>query len=439
MNRINSMTRIKQLILGLTLGLAFLLPVVQARQVWADSAYDAPAKAAIAIDPDSGKILYAKNADEAMGIASTTKLLTAYMTLDAIKKGTLHWEDKVEMSEYAYALTQDPQASNIAVMDPKEAFTIRDLFNAAMIQSANSAAITLAEKIGGSEPKFVDMMKTQLAYWGITDAKLVNASGLNNSVLGNNIYPGSSETDENMLSAKDLAIISQHLIRDFPEVLDVTKQTIATFDKGGASEQTLATYNYMLMGLPAARGGVDGLKTGTTEFAGACFVGTTVQNDFRIITVVLNADNADTDEYARFTATGSLMNEVYGNWQAQKIATKGIKMDNAEAPTKLTVVDGQKTSVNVLPADDFSTVVPMSDTDATTSISFNKKQAAPVTAAIKKNQKLVKVSFQIKDKLGYLPGSDGNTFYLTATQPVPRSNAVKVMWNHFVKFVNDKL
>ena len=195
----------------------------------------------------------------------------------------------------------------------------------------------------------------------------------------------------------------------------------------------------MLPSLPAARNGVDGLKTGTTEFAGACFVGTTMQNNFRIITVVLHADNAETDDYARFTATGGLMNEVYGNWQAKTIATKGIKMENPEAPTQLTVIDGKQDSVKVLPNNDFSAVIPMVDNDTKTTLTFNKKQDAPVTAAIEKNQKLVKVSFQIKDKLGYLPGSDGNTFYLTATKSVPRSNAVKVMWNHFVRFVNDKL
>ena len=130
--------KIKQIITHVMLGLVLLLPVIQPLQVMADNPYDAPAKAAIAIDPDSGKILYAKNVDEPLGIASTTKLITAYMTLDAIKKGTLHWDDKVEMSEYAYALTQNPQASNIAVKDPTEAFSIRDLFNAAMIQSASS-------------------------------------------------------------------------------------------------------------------------------------------------------------------------------------------------------------------------------------------------------------------------------------------------------------
>ncbi|GFH41310.1 D-alanyl-D-alanine carboxypeptidase [Lactococcus insecticola] len=406
--------------------------------VSADDVYETPAKAAIAIDSDSGKILYAQNADKAMGIASITKIITAYLTLDAIKKGTLHWDDKVKMSDYAYELTQNPEASNIAVNDKDESFSIRDLFNATMIQSANSAAITLAEKVGGTEPKFVDMMKSQLAYWGITDAKLVNASGLNNSVLGKNIYPGSSETAENELSAKDVAIVAQHLIRDFPDTLATTKKATETFDKGGASEQTLATYNYMLPGLPAARAGVDGLKTGTTEFAGACFVATTMQNNFRIITVVLNADGADTDDYARFTATGGLMNYVYGTWTARIIANKDVKMSVPEAPTKLTVLDGQKTSVNVLPSDNFSTVVPMAS-DSKTSLSFSKKQGADVTAAITKHQKLVKVTFNIKDKLGYLPGSDGEKFYLTATSAVPRSNSVKVMWNHFVRFVNEKL
>lgn len=78
-----------------------------------------PCKAAIAIDPDSGKILYAKNADEAMGIASTTKADHSLHDPRCHQKGTLKWDDKVEMSEYAYGLTLDPQASNIAVKDPK--------------------------------------------------------------------------------------------------------------------------------------------------------------------------------------------------------------------------------------------------------------------------------------------------------------------------------
>lgn len=418
----------------LTLVMTPMLSVVSA-----DQTFDVKAKAAIAVDADSGKILYSKNADTPMGIASITKIMTIYMTLDAIKKGTLHWDDKVKMSDYAFNLTQNPEASNIAVKDKNEAFTVKDLFNAALIQSANSAAITLAEKIGGTEPKFVDQMKTQLAYWGIKDAKLVNASGLNNSVLDENIYPGSSKTDENELSAKDVAIISKHLINDFPDVLDTSKKATETFDAHGDSEQPLTSYNYMLPGLSAGRPGVDGLKTGTTAFAGACFVATTVQNNFRIITVVLNADNADNDSNARFQATGELMNHIYGTWQLQTLATKGVKIDDHNAPSKLTVLDGQSKQVTLLPDTDLSAVVPMAANDTITSLTYNKKDDDTVTAPIKKNQKLVQATFQIRDKLGYLPGLDGKKFYLTATKEVPKSNAVKVMWNHFVRFVNEKL
>ena len=68
------------------------------------------------------------------------------------------------------------------------------------------------------------MMKAQLKDWGITDAKIVNASGLNNSYLGDNIYPGSKSDEENTMSAKDVAIIAQHVVKEYPEILDITKK-----------------------------------------------------------------------------------------------------------------------------------------------------------------------------------------------------------------------
>lgn len=84
-------------------------------------------------------------------------------------------------------------------------------------------------QIGGTESKFVDMMKAQLKDWGITDAKIVNASGLNNSYLGDNIYPGSKSDEENTMSAKDVAIIAQHVVKEYPEILDITKKNRGWF------------------------------------------------------------------------------------------------------------------------------------------------------------------------------------------------------------------
>ena len=107
-------------------------------------------------------------------------------------------------------------------------------------------------------------MTAQLKEWGITDAKLFNASGLNNKYLGDNRYPGSKADDENTMSALDVAIIADHLIKDYPQVLEITKQTETDFE----GDNKLTTHNYMLEGQDNYREGVDGLKTGTTELAG---------------------------------------------------------------------------------------------------------------------------------------------------------------------------
>ena len=108
------------------------------------------------------------------------------------------------------------------------------------------------------------------------------------------------------MSAKDVAIIAQHVVKEYPEILDITKKTEADFD--GVNK--LKTFNYMLKGQPSYRKGVDGLKTGTTDLAGASFVAHSNESGMSIITVILNADNTDTDDYARFTATNDLLNYV---------------------------------------------------------------------------------------------------------------------------------
>ena len=194
--------------------------------VFADD-FDAAAEHAIAIESSTGKILYEKDSMTPDGIASMTKILTIYMVYKEIEAGNLSWDTKVDISDYAYDLTANSDASNVP-MEARE-YTVEQLVNAAMVASANSAAIALAEKISGTESNFVDLMTAQLKDWGITDAKLVNASGLNNSYLGDNIYPGSSETDENTMSALDIAIVAQHLITEYPDILTISNQTTADF------------------------------------------------------------------------------------------------------------------------------------------------------------------------------------------------------------------
>lgn len=208
-------------------------------------------------------------------------------------------------------------------------------------------------------------MKKQLQDWGITDAKLVNASGLNNKLLGDHIYPGSETDEENMMSAKDVAIIARHLIKDFPQILKITKKTSEDF-----AGTKMDTYNYMLPNMPYAREGVDGLKTGTTEFAGASFVATAKENGMRIISVVLNANNSDTDDSARFKATNDLLNYVSNTYERTTLIRKGQAYKNSTAK----VIDG-KSSVSAVAKENLVVIQTKTSSQKKAVIINSKKKA----------------------------------------------------------------
>lgn len=408
----------KKVIAALAILLAFI-----GSSVYADD-FDVAAKHAIAVEATTGKVLYEKDATTPAGIASMTKILTVYLTYKEIDKGNLSWNTKVPISDYAYDLTANSDASNVP-MEARE-YTVEQLVNAAMVASANSAAIALAEQIGGSESNFVDMMKAQLNEWGITDAKLVNASGLNNSYLGDNIYPGSSSTDENMLSARDIAIIARHLITEYPDVLKISSQTTADFDGS-----TMNTYNYMLKDMPYERDGVDGLKTGTTELAGASFVATSTENGMRIISVVMNADGWEENDFARFEATNELLDYVKSNYEITTIIEAGQSYKNSKAKVK----DGKEKTVPVVAAQDLN-VVHRIGTDV--SAKFSSK-AKGYEATINKGDKVGKFEYNDNQIVGtgYLDSKP--SVPALAKKEVKKSIFLKVWWNHFVTYVNEKL
>ena len=178
-------------------------------------------------------------------------------------KEKITWDTEVDISDYPFNLTVDSEVSNVPLDSRK--YTVKQLLDATLISSANSAAIALAEKnLRIRECPLLTSMTAQLKEWGITDAKLFNASGLNNKYLGDNRYPGSKADDENTMSALDVAIIADHLIKDYPQVLEITKQTETDFE----GNNKLTTHNYMLEGQDNYREGVDGLKTGTLNLQG---------------------------------------------------------------------------------------------------------------------------------------------------------------------------
>lgn len=389
--------------------------------------FDVAAKHAIAVEVNSGKILYEKDATQPVEIASISKILTVYLVYEALEQGKITLSTPVEISDYPYQLTTNSEASNV----PMEArnYTVEELLEATLVSSANSAAIALAEKIAGSEKDFVDMMKAKLLEWGIQDATLVNTTGLNNETLGANIYPGSKKDDENKLSAYDVAIVARNLILKYPQVLEITKKPSSTF-----AGMTINSTNYMLEGMPAYRGGVDGLKTGTTDKAGASFVGTTVEKGMRIITVVLNANNQDTNPYARFTVTSSLLDYISSNFALQTIVKQGESYEDSKSP----VLDGKDDSVTAVAKEDIK-IVQRLGSRAQSTINYTA-DTTEHTAPLEAGTVVGHLTYEDKDLVGqgYITTNKPN-FEMVAEKNVDKAFFLKVWWNRFVRFVNEKL
>lgn len=388
--------------------------------------FSVAAKHAIAVEVSTGKVLYEQDAQTPASIASISKLLSVYLVYDALEKGEIQLDTMVDISDYPYSLTANTELSNVNL--DARSYSVSDLLNASLITSSNSAIIALAEKIAGSEAAFVDKMKAKVAEWGITDATIVNTSGLDNSDLGENIYPGSKPDDSNQFSALDVAIIARHLILDYPQVLNIT--SLNAYDFGG---YTYYSTNQMLSEGTHARGGVDGLKTGTSNSAGSSFVATTTQANMRIITVVLNATDGLTNSDNRFVETNNLMNYVYNNYSTITLVKKGEAFENSSVK----LFNGTKaSSPAVATADLLAIQKNTSEQPVTATFTSNQTEFdAPITSGTVVGQ--LKIVDNDLIGVGYLDNIAQIDMVIPTTiktAPWPVS-----WWNQFVRYVNEKL
>ncbi len=250
------------------------------------------AKAAMIIDASDGDIIYQYNENEAFAPASMSKMMTAYLLLESIHNGKVRWEDPVKMS----AKAAQTEGARIPVQ-VNDTLTVKDLYHALMIESANNAAVALAEYMAKSEKDFVQLMDAKAKQLKMSEhAKFANASGLQE--------PDGSETK---MTAGDVAQLAYHLIKDYPEILEVThlRQSQLAFNNINViSTNDMLNKNNKSLYIE----GIDGLKTGFTDSAGYCFTGTAKQGDNRIITVVMGTSS----KTKRFTETNKLMSNAFG-------------------------------------------------------------------------------------------------------------------------------
>jgi|SRR5579859_143800 len=215
--------------------------------------------AAIVVDAKSGEILYAKHADSPRYPASITKIMTLYLTFEALASGKLNPDDRVLVSPHAAA--QAPTKLGVRAGD---SVSVTDAMDGMATKSANDMAVAMAEKLGGTESRFAALMTLRAQELGMQNTHFVNASGLPDS--------------RQITTARDIAILSRAVMRDYPQYYKLFSLQEFTF-RG----QVLANHNHLLGRMP----GVDGLKTGFTNASGFNLAVSAVRDNRRLIAVVM--------------------------------------------------------------------------------------------------------------------------------------------------------
>jgi len=214
---------------------------------------------ALVIDAGTGQVLQAYNADALTYPASLTKMMTLYLTFEALQQGRLKSNQRLGVSDYA--ASQEPTKLDLM---PGDTITVDEAVLALVVKSANDVAVVLGEALGGNESHFAELMTRKAAELGMRSTTFRNASGLPN--------PGQ------MTTARDMATLARALIRDFPQYYHFFSTREFTFQG-----TTIATHNHVLVNYR----GADGLKTGYIHAAGYNLVTSAVRNGRRLIGVVL--------------------------------------------------------------------------------------------------------------------------------------------------------
>ena len=259
--------------------------------------------AAIVIDAKSGEILYAKHADSPRYPASITKIMTLYLTFEALAAGKLHPEDRVLVSPHAAA-----QAPTKLGVRAGESVSVTEAMEGMATKSANDMAVAMAERIGGTESRFAALMTLRAQELGMQNSHFVNASGLPDS--------------RQLSSARDIAILSRAVMRDYPQYYKLF--SLQEFRFRG---QILANHNHLLGRMP----GVDGLKTGFTNASGFNLAVSAVRDNRRLIAVVMGGPTtAQRDQNAE-----DLLLTGFNVMQRRAMGEKIVVAQNLFEPTEL--------------------------------------------------------------------------------------------------------
>jgi serine-type D-Ala-D-Ala carboxypeptidase (penicillin-binding protein 5/6) len=343
------MKRIVALIMALVIAAASNMLVVAAKQ-------DTSARAAVIMDVNSGRVLYSKNMNEKLAMASTTKIMTS---LVAVESGKL--EEMVTVSKKA----SHTEGSSIYLREG-ERHSVHDLVYAIMLRSGNDAAVAVAEHIGGSVEGFADLMNRKAQEIGAENTQFANPHGL--------------DAEGHYTTAHDLALITAHALRNpvFANIVSSKKKTI----EGPPNEnwdRVMINKNKMLWQFD----GGDGVKTGYTKKAGRCLVSSATRDGMQLVCVVLNCG-------PMWNESSALLESGFKNYSIEKVVDKNNFIKVME------VKNGKEKFVAVKPTEDFSIPLGAGEKE---NVKLSAKSQKAAQAPLRKGDEAGRLDIYLDNKL----------------------------------------
>lgn len=289
-------------------------------------AFETQAKAAYVIDQTTGTVLLNKNADTPLPPASMSKLMTLFVAFEAIRDGRLSLNEKLPVSQHSMNY-----GGSTMFLNTRDRVSVEDLLRGIIVLSGNDACSVIAEALSpdGTESGFARQMTQRAQRMGMTNSTFANSNG----------WPQAGHR----MSMRDLALLANRLITDFPEFYPLFAETEFAFD--GRAPQNVRNRNPLLrLGI-----GADGLKTGHTSEAGYGLVGSALQGQRRVIFVLSGLDSA---------AARAQESEAIVNWSFRQFAQRPL-LKKGERIALADVWMGDAPTVGLVPSEDISVLLPV--------------------------------------------------------------------------------
>jgi serine-type D-Ala-D-Ala carboxypeptidase (penicillin-binding protein 5/6) len=350
--------------------------IAESPEVSIPSAPTIDAAAYILQDYHTGKVLAENNADAKLAPASLTKIMTVYVVFIELSNGHLHLEDMVTISEKAWKTSGSRMFVELG-----SKVKVEDLLKGVIIQSGNDASVALAEHVGGNEETFAEMMNQHAIRLGMANSHFKNSDGL--------------PVEDHYTTARDLAILTTALIKEFPDYYRWFSQKEFTFNK-----ITQQNRNKLL----SRDESVDGVKTGFTDDAGYCLVASALREDMRLISVVMGAKSAN----ARANENQTLLNYGFRFYESHRLYQGKTALNEAR------VWKGASKTISLGLAEDIYVTIPRRQyKDLKAVINVDKKITAPVADGAKLGSVKVTLKDEVvinKDLVALKAVDQGNIF-----------------------------